>query len=68
MRKILKIASQDPPGILVHSITDAHLYDEHIKTGLKFITNHKSIEQYEYNDIVIEVYYSCPLISFIMVA
>jgi thymidylate synthase len=70
------------PGILVHSITDAHLYDEHIKTGLvekilerkprsapklKFVTNHNNIESYEYNDTILEDYYPCPSVSFDMV-
>jgi len=71
------------PGILVHSITDAHLYKEHIDSGainkllnrrprkfpsIKFIKKHDSIEKYEFNDLVIENYYPCPPIIAGMIA
>jgi dihydrofolate reductase/thymidylate synthase len=63
------------PGLLVHSISDAHLYQEHINSGaidkllereprkypiLRFIRKHDKIEDYEYDDIVLEGYYPCP--------
>lgn len=70
-------------GILVHSITDAHLYKSHIDNGLidellrrkirpspklYFINKHNKIEDYEFNDIVIVNYYPCPPIKADMVA
>ena len=71
------------PGILVHSISDAHLYDSHIQSGaidklldrkprrapkLSFRGKHANIEDYEFKDVVIEGYYPCPPIVADMVA
>jgi len=71
------------PGILVHSITDAHLYQSHIDCGaiaqllsrrprkpptLRFIRKRERIEDYVYGDLVMENYYPCPPISVSMIA
>lgn len=71
------------PGILIHSISDAHLYQTHIDSGavdellrrsprkmptLKIITKHDHIEDYQYNNLVIENYFPCPSIIAEMVA
>ncbi|XWV25252.1 bifunctional dihydrofolate reductase-thymidylate synthase [Tupanvirus deep ocean] len=71
------------PGLLVHSITDAHLYKTHIDSGavdkllqriprsfptLKFLNKKENIEDYEFDDLVIENYYPCPAIIAEMVA
>ena len=71
------------PGQLVHSIADAHLYQEHIESGLidellkrdvrkypmlKFLAKRDNINDYEFNDLQISDYYPCPAISANMVA
>ncbi|AKI80230.1 bifunctional dihydrofolate reductase-thymidylate synthase [Acanthamoeba polyphaga mimivirus] len=71
------------PGILVHSISDAHIYQSHIDSGAidqllqrkcrKFpnlvIRNKKEkIDDYEFDDLTIENYYPCPSISAEMIA
>ena len=71
------------PGILVHSISDAHLYNTHIESGavqkllerspripptLKILSKKENIEDYEFDDLVIENYYPCPSIMAEMVA
>ena len=71
------------PGILVHSITDVHLYKSHIDSGaidkllerkpramptISFLKKRTNIEDYEFDDIVIENYYPCPPISAEMIA
>ena len=71
------------PGILVHSIGNAHLYQEHIDAGLvdkllerkpriapkiKIIGRHDNIEDNTYEDIVMEGYYPCPPIRAVMIA
>ena len=71
------------PGILIHSITDAHLYKIHIDSGainkllqriprklptLKFIKKRNNIEDYIFEDIVIKNYYPCPSIPVELVA
>ena len=71
------------PGILVHSISDAHLYSTHIESGavekllsriprnpptLKIINKKNNIEDYEFSDLVIENYYPCPPIIAEMIA
>lgn len=71
------------PGILVHSISDAHLYKTHIDSGvidellsriprkfptLKFLKKRDNIEDYVFEDIVLENYYPCPAIIAEMVA
>ncbi|AGC01848.1 bifunctional dihydrofolate reductase-thymidylate synthase [Acanthamoeba polyphaga moumouvirus] len=71
------------PGILVHSITDAHLYQEHIDSGavkkllertprklptLNFTTKRENIEDYTFDDLMLEDYYPCPAIFAEMVA
>ncbi|AUL79603.3 bifunctional dihydrofolate reductase-thymidylate synthase [Tupanvirus soda lake] len=71
------------PGVIVHSITDAHLYKKHIDSGavdkllnriprnfptLKFLNKKENIEDYEFDDLVIENYYPCPAIIAEMVA
>ena len=71
------------PGSLVHSITDAHLYKTHIDSGaveklltriprklptIKIITKRNNIEDYIFEDLVIENYYPCPSIIAEMVA
>jgi len=71
------------PGILVHSITDAHLYVSHIESGaidkllarnprqlpkLKFLTTKANITDYEFEDLMIDGYYPCPPIAAEMVA
>ena len=71
------------PGKLVHSVTDAHLYQTHIDSGLidkilkrtprrmptlKFLTKRENIEDYTYLDMVLENYYPCPAINAEMVA
>nr|WBF70884.1 bifunctional dihydrofolate reductase-thymidylate synthase [Megavirus caiporensis] len=71
------------PGILIHSISDAHLYQEHIDSGaveklllrkprqlpkLSFKTKHTKIEDYVFDDIIIEDYYPCPAIIAEMIA
>jgi thymidylate synthase len=65
-------------GILVHSITDAHLYKEHIDSGkihellsrtprkfptLRILNKRENITDHEYSDIQIENYFPCPAIS-----
>ena len=70
-------------GVLVHSVSDAHLYQSHIDSGavakllervpralpkLSFIARRDNIEEYEYNDMVLENYYPCPSIVSEMVA
>ncbi|AFX92422.1 bifunctional dihydrofolate reductase-thymidylate synthase [Megavirus courdo11] len=71
------------PGTLIHSISDAHLYQEHIDSGavdkllsrkprqlpkLSFNTKHTNIEDYVFDDIIIEDYYPCPAIIAEMIA
>lgn len=71
------------PGMLVHSITDAHLYQEHIDNGaivellkrkprtmpkLTITKRHQRIEDYQFEDLVIENYYPCPPIVAEMIA
>jgi dihydrofolate reductase / thymidylate synthase len=71
------------PGILVHSITDAHLYKTHIDMGavdkllgrtprktptLKILRKHNNIEDYVFEDLVIENYYPAPSIIAELVA
>lgn len=71
------------PGTLVHSVTDAHLYQSHIDSGavakmlsriprkppiLRFLKKHENIEDYQFNDLVLEGYYPCPAINVEMVA
>lgn len=71
------------PGILVHSITDVHLYHTHIKSGsidqlcsrktrpppkLTVVNKHDNINDYEYSDIVLENYNPCPPIKALMIA
>lgn len=71
------------PGTLVHSITDAHLYESHIDSGaiyqllnrcprmmprLTFLERHDRIESYEYIDMCLKDYYPNPPISADMVA
>ena len=71
------------PGILVHSISDAHLYQAHIDSGavdklldrvprrspkLTFLRKKDSIENYEFEDLVIEDYYPAPAIIAEMIA
>ncbi|QGR53846.1 bifunctional dihydrofolate reductase-thymidylate synthase [Moumouvirus maliensis] len=71
------------PGILVHSISDAHLYQEHIDSGavkklleriprklptLKFVTKRENIEDYKFDDLVLDDYNPCPAIFAEMVA
>ncbi|AGF85440.1 dihydrofolate reductase-thymidylate synthase [Moumouvirus goulette] len=70
-------------GILVHSISDAHLYQEHIDSGavdkllkrtprklptLKITTKRENIEDYTFDDLVLEDYNPCPAIFAEMVA
>ena len=70
-------------GLLVHSISDAHLYKEHIDSGavakllartprkmpsLDIVNTRASIEDYEFTDMVIENYYPCPPITAEMIA
>lgn len=72
------------PGMLVHSLSDVHLYQEHIECGaidellcrkprkfpiLSFAINKKpNIEDYNYSDIIIQNYYPCPAIKADMIA
>lgn len=71
------------PGILVHSISDAHLYQTHVDAGLinqllerrprpmpilNFLSKHQQIEDYGYEDLILENYYPCPALSAEMVA
>lgn len=71
------------PGVLVHSITDVHLYKTHIDSGavdellkrwprkapkLKILNIHERIEDYVYEDLVLENYYPCPAVIAEMVA
>lgn len=71
------------PGMLVHSISDAHLYQEHINSGavekllqriprkmptIRFLRKRDNIEDYEYSDIALIDYYPCPSIIAEMVA
>jgi thymidylate synthase len=71
------------PGILVHSISNAHLYKEHIDSGaidellkrlpriqpkLQIVKTHANIEDYEFDDIRIHNYYPCPSIKADMMA
>jgi dihydrofolate reductase/thymidylate synthase len=71
------------PGFLVHSITDAHLYKQHIDSGgiddllkrtprnlptVKIICKKNNIDNYMYDDLVIENYYPSPPIRFGMIA
>jgi len=71
------------PGYLVHSITDVHLYKNHIESGcvdkmlertprilpmLKIINQKSNIGDYQYEDLVIENYYPCPSIHFELIA
>lgn len=71
------------PGMLIHSIADAHLYKEHIDSGLvdsllrrtprtypilRILTRRNNIEDYQYDDLQIENYYPCPSICADMVA
>lgn len=70
-------------GILVHSITDAHIYQSHIDSGavqeilnrkprkfpnLKINCRRDNIEDYIYDDITLENYYPCPPIKMNMIA
>ena len=70
-------------GVLVHSVSDAHLYQSHIDSGaitkllervpralpsLSFMVRRDNIEDYEYGDMVLENYYPCPSIVSEMVA
>lgn len=70
-------------GILAHSISDAHIYQSHINTGmvtklcerlprappkLWFRKKYEDIESYTIDDMVLENYYPCPLIKFELVA
>lgn len=67
-------------GVLVHSVSDAHIYSQHLDAAMKLITRkprvmpkltiikkHENIEDYVYEDIVIENYYPCPAIKVDMV-
>jgi dihydrofolate reductase/thymidylate synthase len=71
------------PGMLVHSISNAHLYKEHIDTGaidelldrqlriqpkLQVVKTHANIEDYEFDDLRITNYYPCPPIKADMAA
>ncbi len=71
------------PGILVHSIADAHLYKQHIDSGavdtllnrevrdpptLTIMTKRSDIGDYEFSDLVIENYYPAPAIIAEMIA
>ncbi|CAH6420897.1 Bifunctional dihydrofolate reductase/thymidylate synthase [uncultured virus] len=71
------------PGVLVHSITDAHLYQSHIDSGaikallertprppptLRFKTRHEHIEDYQFNDTLLTGYFPAPAIVAEMVA
>lgn len=71
------------PGVLVHSISDAHLYQTHIDTGaidtllqrvprlppqLTFLRQRPHIEDYTFEDLVIKDYYPYPPIKLTMVA
>lgn len=71
------------PGMLVHSISDAHLYQTHIDSGavaklldrvprpapkLSFLRKKDRIEDYEFDDIVLDGYYPAPAIIAEMVA
>ena len=66
------------PGILVHSISDAHIYKMHIDKGivhelllreprlpptLNIKCKRENIEDYKFGDLVIENYYPCPAIN-----
>ncbi len=71
------------PGILVHSISDAHIYQNHIESGAinclmsrsprkppqLFITSrHENITDYKYDDLILYDYYPCPPICAEMIA
>ena len=71
------------PGSLIHSISDAHLYQSHIDSGaiasllerkprpppiLSFKTRHENIEAYEFGDMTLTGYYPAPAIVAEMVA
>jgi thymidylate synthase len=71
------------PGIVVHSISNAHLYNEHIESGvvdklllrkprlfpkLNFLRRKENIVDYEFEDLVIDGYYPSPAISANLVA
>lgn len=71
------------PGTLVHSVTDAHIYEDHIKSGdvdvlmgrtprcsptLKIISLKTNITEYTYDDLILEHYYPCPPMKFNLVA
>lgn len=70
-------------GILVHSITDAHIYKDHIDSGavdkllmriprkfptIHFLNKREKIEDYIFEDFVIENYYPAPNIEADMIA
>lgn len=71
------------PGVLVHSISDAHIYMTHIDSGgvttllgrkprifptLTINKNTNSIEDYEFSDLTIKDYNPCPAIQLDMIA
>lgn len=71
------------PGVLVHSISDAHLYKEHIDSEavfkllnriprkfptIRFLNKYENIDDYKFEDVVIENYYPCPSIIAEMIA
>lgn len=71
------------PGILIHSISDAHIYQDHIDSGavnellnrtprkspsLKILNARDRIEDYQYDDLMLENYYPCPIIKMTMIA
>ena len=71
------------PGLLVHSITDAHIYKDHIDSGvvdkllmriprkmpiLSFLNKRDNIEDYIFEDLIIENYYPAPAITTEMIA
>lgn len=70
------------PGIIVHSITDAHIYQSHLSSGgvdcllerkprglpVLNIRDKKDITEYNFDDITLKNYFPCPHIKFDMVA
>ncbi|MEM3062010.1 MAG: thymidylate synthase [Nitrososphaerota archaeon] len=63
------------PGILIHSISDAHIYQNNINVAiqlleriprkyptLKILRKPLRIEDYKYEDLVLENYYPCPAV------
>lgn len=71
------------PGVLIHSVSDAHLYKIHIDSGaidellsrdprpmpqLRILNKRENIEEYIFSDVQIESYYPNPGITIDMVA